>query len=95
MTTERESEILTRVGPGTPMGTLMRHYWLPALKSSELVADGEPVRFKLLGENLIAFRDMVCGSARWRIALGAAGATQTVAHGARGNAVGIRLSPSL
>ena len=57
MTTERESEILTRVGPGTPMGTLMRHYWLPALKSSELVADGEPVRFKLLGENLIAFRD--------------------------------------
>ena len=57
MTTERESEILTRVGPGTPMGNLMRHYWLPALKSTELVADGEPVRFKLLGENLIAFRD--------------------------------------
>jgi phenylpropionate dioxygenase-like ring-hydroxylating dioxygenase large terminal subunit len=52
-----ESEILTRVGPGTPMGNVMRHYWLPALKSSELKADGDPVRLKLLGEQLIAFRD--------------------------------------
>jgi phthalate 4,5-dioxygenase oxygenase subunit len=57
MTTARESEILTRVGPGTPMGNLMRHYWLPAAKSSELIADGEPMRLKLLGEELIAFRD--------------------------------------
>ena len=39
------------------MGELMRHYWLPALKSSELKADGDPVRFRLLGENLLAFRD--------------------------------------
>ena len=30
MTTARESEILTRVGPGTPMGRLMREYWIPA-----------------------------------------------------------------
>lgn len=57
MTTARESEILTRVGPDTLMGNLMRCYWLPALKSSELVADGDPVRLKLLGEKLIAFRD--------------------------------------
>ncbi|HKT18609.1 MAG TPA: Rieske 2Fe-2S domain-containing protein [Stellaceae bacterium] len=57
MTSLQESEILTRVGPGTPMGSLMRHYWLPALKSSELKADGDPVRFLLLGERLIAFRD--------------------------------------
>jgi len=57
MTSLQDSEILTRVGPGTPMGNLMRHYWLPALKSSELVADGDPVRFLLLGEKLIAFRD--------------------------------------
>ncbi|HUB97448.1 MAG TPA: Rieske 2Fe-2S domain-containing protein [Stellaceae bacterium] len=57
MTTAQESEILTRVGPGTPMGNLMRHYWLPALKSSELKPDGDPVRFMLLGEKLIAFRD--------------------------------------
>src|ERR1700753_3762408 len=57
MTSLQDSEILTRVGPGTPMGNLMRHYWFPALKSSELKADGDPVRFLLLGEKLIAFRD--------------------------------------
>ncbi len=57
MTTARESEILTRVGPGTPMGNLMRQYWIPALKSSELIADGDPVRFRILCEDLIAFRD--------------------------------------
>src|SRR3984957_18624008 len=59
MTSLQESEIMTRVGPGTPMGALMRHYWLPALKSSELKADGDPVRLMLLGEKLIAFRDTV------------------------------------
>ncbi len=57
MTTLQDSEILTHVGPGTPMGELMRHYWLPALKSSELVRDGDPVRLMLLGEKLVAFRD--------------------------------------
>ena len=50
-------DILTQVGPGTPMGTLMRQYWMPALLSSELKSDGAPVRLKLLGEQLIAFRD--------------------------------------
>src|SRR5690606_15401317 len=55
MTTAAENEILTRVGPGTPMGELMRQYWIPGLQSSELKADGDPVRFKLLGEELIAF----------------------------------------
>nr|WP_205964553.1 Rieske 2Fe-2S domain-containing protein [Ramlibacter agri] len=48
---------MTRVGPGTAMGDLMRRYWLPALASSELQADGDPVRLLLLGEKLIAFRD--------------------------------------
>ncbi|WP_144146758.1 Rieske 2Fe-2S domain-containing protein [Paraburkholderia sp. BCC1884] len=48
---------LTRVGPGTPMGTMMRQYWVPAAKSSELKADGDPVRLMLLGEKLIAFRN--------------------------------------
>jgi phthalate 4,5-dioxygenase len=57
VTTEAESELLTRVGPGTPMGRLMREYWFPAALSEELKADGEPVRLKLLGEQLIAFRD--------------------------------------
>lgn len=48
---------LTRVGPGTVMGELMRQYWLPAALSSELRADGDPMRLMLLGEALIAFRD--------------------------------------
>jgi phenylpropionate dioxygenase-like ring-hydroxylating dioxygenase large terminal subunit len=51
------NELLTRVGPGTPMGELMREYWIPALRSDELpVPDGPPLRLRLLGENLIAFR---------------------------------------
>ena len=44
MTTATENDILTRVGPGTPMGELMRRYWIPGLQSSELKADGDPVR---------------------------------------------------
>ena len=42
MTTTAENELLTRVGPGTPMGALMRQYWLPACLSTELTADGDP-----------------------------------------------------
>jgi phthalate 4,5-dioxygenase len=57
MTNAIESEQLTRVGPGTMMGDLMRQYWLPAAKSSEVVAGGDPLRLMLLGERLIAFRD--------------------------------------
>jgi len=44
MTNATESLELTRVGPATPMGALMRQYWLPALMSSELKAGGDPVR---------------------------------------------------
>lgn len=55
---KEDNETITRVGPGTPMGALMRRYWVPALASTELPApDGPPVRVKLLGEELIAFRD--------------------------------------
>jgi phthalate 4,5-dioxygenase oxygenase subunit len=57
MTNAIESEQLTRVGPGTIMGDLLRQYWLPAAKSSEVVTGGDPVRLMLLGEKLIAFRD--------------------------------------
>jgi phthalate 4,5-dioxygenase oxygenase subunit len=53
-----ENERLTRVGPGPPAGTLFRRYWNPALLSSELPEnDGDPVRVRLLSEDLIAFRD--------------------------------------
>jgi phthalate 4,5-dioxygenase oxygenase subunit len=58
MLTREENELLTRVGPGTPMGEMMRRYWMPALLSEEIAeVDGAPVRVKLLGEDLIAFRD--------------------------------------
>src|SRR2546422_7486121 len=57
MLSPEENDLLTRVGPGTPMGELMRQYWIPALMSSELPApEGPPLRLRLLGENLIAFR---------------------------------------
>lgn len=53
---KKENEALTRVGPGTLMGNLMRQYWLPAMRSEELEAGGSPVRLLLLGEKLIAYR---------------------------------------
>jgi hypothetical protein len=53
-----DNEILTRVGPGTPMGNLLRRYWIPACLSSEIgTPDGPPARVRLLGEDLVAFRD--------------------------------------
>jgi phthalate 4,5-dioxygenase len=57
MTSHRENEVLSRVGPGTAMGILMRRYWVPACLSAELTADGDPLRLMLLGEKLVAFRD--------------------------------------
>src|SRR6202162_5428854 len=57
MTTASDSVELTRVGPGTVMGQLMREYWIPALLSSEVERGGAPLRLMLLGEKLIAFRD--------------------------------------
>ena len=57
MLTAEENAQLTRVGPGTLMGDLMRHYWIPVVQSSELIAGGRPKRVKLLGEDLVAFRD--------------------------------------
>ncbi len=58
MLSQADNELLTRVGPGTPMGNLFRQYWLPALLSSELPErDGAPRRLRLLGEDLVAFRD--------------------------------------
>jgi phthalate 4,5-dioxygenase oxygenase subunit len=56
MLSQEENELLTRVGPGTPMGDTLRRYWIPALLSWELEADGAPVRTRLLGEDLVAFR---------------------------------------
>src|SRR5215467_3985061 len=58
MLSKELNELLTHVGPGTPMGKLLRRYWMSALLFSELPhPDSDPVRVRLLGEDLIAFRD--------------------------------------
>ena len=57
MSKQKDSDDLVRGGAGTPMGELMRQYWIPAAMSSELECDGAPMRLALLGEKLIAFRD--------------------------------------
>jgi len=58
MLTREDNERVTHVGRGTPMGDTMRRYWMPALLAWELPEpDCPPVRVKLLGEELVAFRD--------------------------------------
>ena len=57
MLTARNNELITRTGPGTPMGDYLRRFWIPALTSHELPQpDCAPLRVKLLGEALVAFR---------------------------------------
>ena len=58
MFTKEQNDLLTQAGPGTPLGGLMRRYWIPALLSEEIPdADCPPVRVHILGEDLVAFRD--------------------------------------
>ncbi|HTD80086.1 MAG TPA: Rieske 2Fe-2S domain-containing protein [Chloroflexota bacterium] len=58
MLSREDNELLTRVGPGTVMGSLLRCFWQPFALASELPgADSDPVRVRLLGEDLVAFRD--------------------------------------
>ncbi len=58
MITAEENDLLARVEDDTPMGHIMRRHWLPACLSEEVAErDGKPVRFRLLGEDLICFRD--------------------------------------
>jgi phthalate 4,5-dioxygenase oxygenase subunit len=58
MLSAEDNELLVRVGAGTPMGNLFRRFWLPALLEEEIAQpDGAPVRLRLLGEDLVAFRD--------------------------------------
>lgn len=57
MLSKERNERLTRVGPNTPMGKTMRRYWIPVALSWELPApDCAPVRVRILGEDLVAFR---------------------------------------
>ena len=56
MLTKEQNDELTRVGPGTRMGTLFRRYWMPIATVKQL--EDHPTRpVKLLGESLVVFRD--------------------------------------
>ncbi len=58
MLRKEQNELITRTGPGTPMGQLFRSYWIPALLAEELPENEcPPVRVKILSERLLAFRD--------------------------------------
>lgn len=57
MLTKEENELITRVGPGTPCGELLRRYWLPVGYAGELT-DENPTHFvRILGEDLVLFKD--------------------------------------
>jgi phthalate 4,5-dioxygenase oxygenase subunit len=57
MISKEENELLTRVGPGTPAGEMLRRYWWPAGFTEQVTAKGSPTRVRLLGEDLVLFRD--------------------------------------
>jgi phthalate 4,5-dioxygenase len=58
MLSAEDNATITHTGPGTPVGELFRRFWLPALLPSELPnPDSDPIRLKLLNEQLVAFRD--------------------------------------
>jgi len=58
MVSPEDNEVLTRVEGDAPMGLLMRRHWIAACLSEEVVEpDGAPVRIRLLGEDMVAFRD--------------------------------------
>src|SRR5918912_33590 len=56
MLSHEENELLTRTGPGTPMGDLLRRYWMPVVQSNELQPGGRVKRVQILCERLIVHR---------------------------------------
>src|ERR1017187_8303582 len=58
MLTKTDNELLVRVGPKTPMGELFRRFWTPVMLATEIGGPDSPlVRVRILGEDLVAFRD--------------------------------------
>ncbi|MPZ12866.1 MAG: Rieske 2Fe-2S domain-containing protein [Chloroflexi bacterium] len=57
MLTKEQNDLLTLTGPGTPAGELLRRYWQPVALQSELPPGGAPLPVRLLGEDLVLFRD--------------------------------------
>lgn len=92
---QQDNQDLCRVGPGTPMGELLRRYWLPAGLSSDLPGpDCDPIRVRLLGQDFVAFRnsdgavgllDELCPHRRASLVLGrtGGGGIECIYHGWR------------
>lgn len=57
MLTQQQNDLLTRTGPTTPGGRLLRAYWQPVAIDRDLPADGAPMHVRILGEDLVLFRD--------------------------------------
>ena len=58
MLSSENNDLLTLIEPGSIMGNLLRHFWMPALLEEEIIEpDGAPVRLRLMGEDLVAFKD--------------------------------------
>src|SRR5712692_277550 len=57
MLSAADNELVTRIGPGTPGGEMMRRYWQPAALAEELPIGGAPLPIRLLGEDLVLFRN--------------------------------------
>ncbi|MCL2395091.1 MAG: Rieske 2Fe-2S domain-containing protein, partial [Acidimicrobiaceae bacterium] len=58
MLSNDDLEFFCRVGKGTPVGEVYRRYWTPALPAADLGGPGgPPVEFRILGEDLVAFKD--------------------------------------
>jgi phthalate 4,5-dioxygenase oxygenase subunit len=58
MLSPEENELITRIEGNAPMGQMLRRYWLPVALAEEVGGpDGTPARVRILGDNLVAFRD--------------------------------------
>lgn len=57
MLSKEDNELITQTGPGTPGGEFLRRYWHPVALSEELPVGGAPVPLRILGEELVLFRD--------------------------------------
>jgi phthalate 4,5-dioxygenase len=57
MLTKEQIDLLTQTGPGTPGGRFLRSYWQPIAASEEMPIDGDPLPIRIMGEDLVLFRD--------------------------------------
>lgn len=57
MLSPEDNQLLTRIGPGTPAGNLLRRYWHPLCLAAEITAEKPKKRVRIMGEDLVVFRD--------------------------------------